>query len=383
MEATTAKESWMQWIGRRTGISTVRAKFRHAHELMNQTRCGMYRLEDIHQRVARLANRTEIMFGQIDTLSECFSELRRHRVREYVGLLRSIRKHYYLESVRSGELLVPQLFTEHPIAMDTDDTRHPRGAKADNSICARFNQRMYQLLGQRRPLKVLDLGCAGGGLVRSLIDDGHLAVGLEGSDFPLLTQKDEWSTIPYHLHTCDIAKPFALNHPTTGARMQFDAITAWEVMEHIPENGLPTLFLNIRNHLAPDGWVLFSVSTVPDGDEKNGWVYHLTIRQREWWYEQFEKYGFLVVEQDCIGKDDWLRGSGNCYADWVEDQNIGFHVALRHARRVPAPHFNRTPATTGAELAYAHGESNGQGNGHTNGHGALTHSPAVSGHNAD
>ncbi|MGD9647922.1 MAG: class I SAM-dependent methyltransferase [Pirellulales bacterium] len=361
MEATKPRPAWMRFIARYTGISAIRRKMRQARELSAQTRCGMKRLEDIHQRLARLANRTEIMFGQIDSISEIFSEHHKHKLREYVGLLRDLHKQRYVEMVRSGALPVPQLFTDHPIALATNDTLHPRGAKNDNSICPRFNRRLYALLGQQRPLKVLDIGCAGGGLVRSLIDDGHLAVGLEGSDYPWLTKKDEWGTIPHHLHTCDVTKPFALRDSVTGSRIQFDAITAWELMEHIPEASLPTLLENIRSHLAPDGWVLCSIATFLDVDEKHGWIYHVTVKPREWWVEQFAKAGLVATEQDCIGKYDWVRGSGQCFGDWTEEQGLGFHLALRHARRVPAPHVDFSLAGAAPRPHAAQ----------TNGHGQL------------
>ena len=389
MEATPRpRPAWMRFIAKYTGLSAIRRKMRQARELSAQTRCGMKRLEDIHQRLARLANRTEIMFGQLDSLSEIFSEHHKHKIREYAGLLRGLHKQRYMEQIRSGALAVPKLFTEHPVALATNDTLHPRGAKNDNSICPRFNRKLYALTGNR-PLKVLDLGCAGGGLVRSLLEDGHLAVGLEGSDYPWLMQKDEWGMIPHHLHTCDVTKPFAVRDGVTGARMQFDAITAWELMEHIPEETLPTLLENIRSHMAPDGWLFCSIATFLDVDEKHGWVYHVTVKPREWWVEQFAKAGLEATEQSVIGKHDWVRGSGHCYGDWTEEMGLGFHLALRHARRVPAPHFHRLPAMAGVELAHSHasGASNGHRNGHSHGQGngqdALTYSPATGGHNDD
>src|SRR5205807_1330748 len=118
----------------------------------------------------------------------------------------------------------------------------------------------------KQRLAVLDLGCAGGGFVRSLLDDGHLAVGLEGCDLPQAARLGEWGTISQHLHTCDITQPFTVRDRDSGRPLVFDAITAWEVMEHIRDADLPVLMANVRKHLAPDGLFLCSVSTIADGN---------------------------------------------------------------------------------------------------------------------
>ncbi|MCI0704803.1 MAG: class I SAM-dependent methyltransferase [Planctomycetia bacterium] len=251
------------------------------------------------------------------------------KVQELETLLRYLRKKDYLAAIRSGELDVPELHTEYPLAVDSNDTLHPRGAKNDNSICLRFNQRLYQLFNRRPNLKVLDLGCAGGGLVRTLIDDGHFAVGLEGSDYPLVNQAGEWGTIPRHLFTCDITRPFRLSSCGTGAPICFDAITAWEVMEHIPEDRIEPLMKNVDDHLAPGGWVLFSIATFPYWNPATGVVWHRTVQPREWWEAKFAELGFVPDTNHTFGPYDWLRGSGNGRYDWKPEDSSGFHIALR------------------------------------------------------
>lgn len=128
---------------------------------------------------------------------------------------------------------------------------------------------------------------------------------------------------------CDISKPFRLTNRETDEPLLFDAVTAWEVMEHIPEESLAGLFENIDRHLAPGGYVLFSIATFLDWDQQTGCVWHVTVKPRSWWEKKFATLGFEVEEQHPFGKDDWLRGSGQVRGDWHEDQGLGFHVVLR------------------------------------------------------
>jgi SAM-dependent methyltransferase len=246
-----------------------------------------------------------------------------------------LRRRTYEDDIAAGRLAVPELATDHPIALDTDDTAHPRGAMNDNSICYRFNQKFPRLFPDRPRLAVLDLGCAGGGFVRSLIDDGHFAVGIDGSDTPLRLRLGEWGTIPQHLHTCDITKPFALRDRATGKPLRFDAITAWEVLEHIREKDLSGLMRNIAEHLAPDGMFFCSVATFRDEVPESGAVYHHTVQSREWWVPVLGRLGFEVVTQTVITDDDWVRGAGNCRYDYrAEDEGLGFHLILRRQAAV-------------------------------------------------
>ncbi len=226
---------------------------------------------------------------------------------------------------------LPQAFalkTDHPVAIESDDHIHPCGTMNDCTRHPRFVRACENLFPNEKSLNVIDLGCAGGGIVFDFLLRGHRAIGLEGSDYSLKAQRAMWRLIPDHLHTCDITKPYLVDG-------KFHVISAWEVMEHIPENLLPGMLSNIRNHLADDGVFVASIAKFEYGDPETGAVYHVTVKSREWWVEQFAKAGLLEVSPSPFVLADHARGSGNGPADqdWnaAMSPELGFHLCVRKA----------------------------------------------------
>lgn len=171
-----------------------------------------------------------------------------------------------------------KIITDHPIAITSRDHLRPFGTKNDNSINLKFNQKLHSI--KPSPISILDLGCAGGGMVKSFIDQGDLAVGIEGSDYSLKLQRAEWASIPEYLFTADITKSFQVM--IDEQNKLFDVITAWEFLEHIEEKDLQLVFENIDNHLLVDGLVIVSVNTHDS-------FHHRTVKHREWWVNYIEK----------------------------------------------------------------------------------------------
>jgi cyclopropane fatty-acyl-phospholipid synthase-like methyltransferase len=204
------------------------------------------------------------------------------------------------------------VLTCHPIAYESRDHTQPGGTQHDNSRWHRFNEKLYAWL-TKRPLRIMDLGCAGGGFVKDCIDDGHEAIGLEGSDFSLIRKRAEWATIPNNLFTCDITKPF------TVIPALFDVVTAWEVMEHIGEADLPQLCRNVFTHLDDEGVWIMSVSTQV-GD------HHVTLHERGWWLDLLQKHGFMNFgERIGYFGEDFVRGT-------QRDAPQSFHIIVRKAK---------------------------------------------------
>ena len=187
---------------------------------------------------------------------------------------------------------------EKEVACKSPDHIMPWGTRRDNSRNPRFNQKLYRLYPRQDDfLKVLDLGCSGGGFVRDCLNDGCLAVGLEGSDFSKKTRRAEWATIPGYLFTCDITEEFeVLQEDEKGIRrIQFDVVTAWEVIEHIAEDDLPRVAENVIKHLQPAGLWIMSVS--PNEEILSGIRLHQTVQAKPWWVEKFRSLGLEHIEE--------------------------------------------------------------------------------------
>lgn len=195
--------------------------------------------------------------------------------------------------------------TAHPVALDSNDHVYPRSTKNDNHANPRFNLRLVDLLGHN-PVSVLDIGCAGGGMVKSFLNGGHIAVGIEGSDWSKNAKRQHWDTIPDNLFTADATKPFTV-HTGDGRPYQFDAVTAWEFFEHIKEDALQGVIDNIVRHLPRGGWLFASIAQSQVkflGDV----VYHHTLKPAEWWIDLFRRNGIRQHAGTVKFFDDaWVR----------------------------------------------------------------------------
>ena len=223
-----------------------------------------------------------------------------------------------------------EIVTDHPIASDSVDHLHPRGTRKDNTRHPRFVTACERHFN--RGLRVLDLGCAGGGMVLEFVLKGHDAFGIEGSDYSLVHQRAEWRLIGSRLFTADITKPFTLREAVSRDTLKFDIVTAWEVMEHIRESDIGALLENIRDHLAEDGLFMGSVAMFQDTDPETGHTYHPTTKPETFWMSRFKEHG-LEPASHSFAVEDFPRGSGNGPDDTSLRSNpdLGFHFVTTPA----------------------------------------------------
>lgn len=217
-----------------------------------------------------------------------------------------------------------------PVALLSHDHIHPRGTAQDNTRYPRFVRACERVLGMG-PLSVLDVGCAGGGLVLDFIFRGHTAFGIEGSDFSEKEMRAEWRVLENNLFTADATQEFRLRRGD--AIVACDVVCAWEVMEHIPEEGLPQFLDNVAAHLKKNGLFMGSVAMFPDSDPATGAVWHVTLHERQWWASKFLEHGFEILEESGFQGRDFPRGTphGRYTADFLANPDMGFHFVARRS----------------------------------------------------
>lgn len=205
-----------------------------------------------------------------------------------------------------------QCITEHPLAESSPDHLHPLGTRFDRSSNFRFNYKLFQLFRFNKipQLRLLDLGCSAGTFVKSLIDSGQFAIGIEGSDYSKTYSRDAWSTIPRFLFTADITLPFELllTVDNNNSKLDFHVITAWEVLEHLTQEQVKGMVQNVSTHLATSGLLIVSIDTTnsfADGDVE----LHQSILTIDAWEKVFLNLGFTrltKLEQYFSGQ--YVRG---------------------------------------------------------------------------
>lgn len=203
---------------------------------------------------------------------------------------------------RAGRPLPPtglSVETQHQVAFASPDHIAPKGTASNNSTNKKFVLSLDARLRREfshGPLRMMDLGCAGGQLVADFMSLRWLGAGLEGSDFSLKHRRANWAQLANtNLFTCDITQPFRVK--LGGQPVRFHLITAWEVMEHIATPDLPQVFQNIRDHLEPGGY--FIASTTETSDIHEGLELHQTQwtnpQWRAWVAERFPDLEYVDV----------------------------------------------------------------------------------------
>ncbi len=206
-----------------------------------------------------------------------------------------------------------ELKTDFPIALNSHDHLMPDSTAEGLSRPTLFVRHCIDILGV--DIKTLDIGTGAAGLVYEWAVNGILAAGIDGSDFCRKNKIGYWPLLPNNLLTCDITKPFKFTDKASALPISFDIITSWEVLEHIAESDLSTLFENVKNHLNNNGYFIGSVSLISYMDTL-GNPYHVTLKPRAWWKEMFKNNGLEILDEHPFNETIFCRGNGPRFQDF-------------------------------------------------------------------
>jgi len=177
------------------------------------------------------------------------------------------------------------------------------GVTLAGSFSLQFNKKLYELFPNQR-ISVLDLGCGGGNFVKTIIEEGHIAIGVDCFYIYEKFMPASWNIIPNNLFMCDISSPFQIYQEKD--QIKFDVITSWEFMEHLYEEDVNGVMSNIINNLKEKGYYICSISY----SQEYG---HFCIRDREWWVSKFKEYNLLECEHLKSYFSEYPRQLDNSY----------------------------------------------------------------------
>lgn len=75
----------------------------------------------------------------------------------------------------------------------------------------------------------------------------------------------------------------------------FDIVMAWDIMEHIPEEGVEDTFSEIKRVAKRKGLFSFNICLTEEVKKFKGFQFHVTIRPFDWWAKKIEDAGFEII----------------------------------------------------------------------------------------
>ena len=204
-----------------------------------------------------------------------------------------------------------KFYSESDCAYNSNDCKYPEATLDGLIRKPLFTNKIKSIFKENASL--LDIGCGAGGIVFDALMQGIPGFGIDGSDYNKKTGYMYWSILKNNLLTCDATKKYYFKK--NEEFFKFKVISSWECLEHIPENNIPDFLFNIYQNLDDDGYFVGSISKLPY--EKDGIVYHVTLKDNTWWEDKFRQCNFkmLHIEDSPFEFEEFCRGTGRGWQD--------------------------------------------------------------------
>jgi SAM-dependent methyltransferase len=196
---------------------------------------------------------------------------------------------------RSGELYDEDYFTRR--GGGSPYTGYP--LHEDGSSGAEHAERLAQeLIDEFGPLRILDIGCSTGVLVKELQERGADAWGIDLS---------EWAV---DHAVCQKVIRANAQHLTVFDDASFDLLISQDFFEHVAAEQIGVVLAELRRVTRAGGWGLHFIPFYADFAEPIPIDAHLCTASKSWWDALFATADGFRVERDAPGQNQWEYSDG-------------------------------------------------------------------------
>ena len=139
-------------------------------------------------------------------------------------------------------------------------------------------------------VKIMDVGCAMGYLVRHLRARGIESWGVDNSEYALEHAPDD---VRQHVSRVDLTQ--ASDVIPRHARRGYNVVTCFETLEHIPEGSVDNALENLAACMHPEGLLIATICVEGHPNPYHDPT-HVTIKPPMWWEEKLRDHQLERVD---------------------------------------------------------------------------------------